>query len=508
MSILNPKSNRLLAIDVGTYSIKLLDCQMKDNQSEVLSKEIVVLPDDLDRDSPVALGQWLKSSLRKLNLSTRYVRLSVPNYEVFWTELVLPAGDDEETRKMIQLQLERKLPVPVDSVESDYFEMEQTLLGDRKIAVVSLKKERIDFYRQMARTAGLTIDALELSSVSFFRAARELAGESREMIAIHVGYRHSDLLFIDHKNLLFSRSSSIGLELSGLENIKNNEPANNVLQTEKDKQKYHDWLKNLANEILRNGEVFSLTHNRPFPTSMLVTGGIGHMKDFALELKQLMSRPVDIIPVIPPESVVYFLAQGLITPAQPGDPSCDFLNSKLFTPKSTTSKTLFRKAVAGAVLALVLIIIAYGFLLVRENRLNTMKAEYAKYSTMVSKADKISGDTAIIEKFKSEQNSILTILHALTRIWGDSGYLKVFGYDRTKDISIVGLAGSNQAVSELITRINTSNQFTGVKLTYIRSNKRDSSYPVEFGLSMKPRIAAIPVPASTRFTATTTGGQK
>src|SRR5208283_3686819 len=96
--------------------------------------------------------------------------------------------------------------------------------------------------------------------------------------------------------------------------------------------------------------------------------------------------------------------------------------------------------------------------------------------------------------------SILDILRELSSDWTDETYLQVLTYDKTKDITVTGLASSNQAVAELLMKLNKSPRIGDTKFTYIRASKRNPTYPVEFGLSMKYRsnAAATIVPVAGR----------
>jgi Tfp pilus assembly PilM family ATPase len=110
--------HQIIGLDIGTYSIKVVESIVNDNNSDVGRVLTIPMPSEIDRTKPESMGKWLAEIWKSSNIKGKTVRLALPRYQALLTELELPAGDEAETGQMLELQLERALPVPVDSVNS------------------------------------------------------------------------------------------------------------------------------------------------------------------------------------------------------------------------------------------------------------------------------------------------------------------------------------------------------------------------------------------------------
>jgi type IV pilus assembly protein PilM len=495
--------HQVVGLDIGTYSLKLVEGKIENNQLSIERVLIIPIPEDMDRTKPESFGKWLAEIWKKEDLKTRTVRLTIPRYEVLTTELDIPSGNESDTVKMLELQVERELPVPVDSIKSDYFVMLKNELGEQKIMVISARNELIQFYKHAIKQAGLHLDRIELSSLSLNRAIQYENPTIDSWIVVNIGHSMTEFMVIDNKNVAYSRSASLGIKtLFQTIHPQADAFALNLLQKidflESRDPIVINWINQLVFELKRSLEAYTLEYGKPSPKQMIFYGGgsclIGLIQilqtklGIAVQCLEIKKSADEKLAVGSENAIIAAVAFGLILPDELSTPYCDLNRPRLFAEVPYQFPVHSRQLAIGVGTVVVIILILLSILFQKQRHLAQLQAEYGLYRPLVMQSEQINVNMYAIRSWKQEATSILVILRSLSKIWADDAYLQVMTYDRTKDITLSGLASSNQAVAELLNRLNQSNQFTGIKLSYIRASKRNPTYPIEFGLSMKYKM--------------------
>lgn len=519
MENLKKPLHHVVGLDIGTYSMKLVEARFENNRVSIDRVLAIPYPANVDRTNAESLGKWIAGIWKSENIKTRTVRLSIPRSEVLTTELNLPLGSESETIKMLELQVERDLPVPIDSIYSDYFILSKTELGDQKILVVSVKKELIEFYRNVIKQAKLHLDRIELSSLSLNRSIQYDHPKSDSQIVVNLGYSMLELMIIENKNVSYSRSASFGIK--AIADTKSNSTSNkNHTSAEMDSSQTFesfnshdpiviDWFNQLVFELKRSMESYTLEYNKPIPKQIIFYGGGSYLAGLIQSLQKKLGMEVHCLDTrllengnlrnsnnnIPQESInnnalLAATAIGLVLPIDTTSQSCNLNKPRLFVVASFKFPVQFKQVSIGIGLIIAMIIILLGVLYQKQRHLAKLQTEYTIYRPLMMQSEQNNINLNTIRNWKQESTSTLEILRALSNLWPDDAYLQIMTYDRTKDITVSGLASSNQAVSKLLNQLNESNQFTGIRLSYSRVSKRNPTYPVEFGLSMKYKKAA------------------
>ncbi|MFB3895036.1 MAG: pilus assembly protein PilM [bacterium] len=505
MDTLNKPLHHVVGLDIGSYSLKLVEAQFENNRIAIDRILVIPFPENVDRSNSESLGKWLAGVWKTNNIRTRTVRLTIPRSEVLTTELNLPLGSDSETIKMLELQVERDLPVPIDSVYSDYFILSKTELGDQKILVVSAKKELIEFYRNTIKQAKLHLDRIELSSLSLNRTIQYENPQFNSWIAVNLGYSMLELMIVENKQVLFSRSASFGIKAIA------DSQANIDIESPQQLQSLNvqdpavtNWFNQLVFELKRSMESYTLESNSPIPKQLILYGGGSCLagllqslpKKLGIEVHCLNTRLLENgianngYEVMQQQTVnrnalIAAAAIGLVLPVETSEQSCNLNKPRLFSVTQFKIPIQFKQISIGIGLIIALIIILLGVLYQKQRHLAKLQTEYTIYRPLMMQSEQMNINMNAIRTWKQESTSTLEILRAISNLWPDDAYLQVMTYDRTKDITISGLASSNQTVSKLLNQLNDSHQFSGIKLSYSRVSKRNPTYPVEFGLSMK-----------------------
>ena len=506
------KSHHFVALDLGSYSLKLIEVDMNNNNPEIKSSFTIPIPKEVDSSTPNSLGKWISDIWKEHNIKTKYISISLPRDQVLITEMDFPEGDEIETRQMIELRIERELPIPIDTVKSDYCVMKKGELGDRKIMVISTKNESIEFYKSIAREARLFLEGIELSVLSTNRAIQDINSSMDLYTGVNIGHSSIEFFIVEQGKIVFSRSANFGVK-SLIQSLQSGDSSLDIDKLKEidcsnsNNMEINAWTNKLTFELKRNLESYTMETGTSAPTQLVFCGGGSLLSGLNQTIQGKLGSTVQIIDlsrmfsnklqVESSQASLFPNVYGLALVPQPSSQSCDFLNPRLFVKDTRKLPVRIRQIAIGFACIIVVVGILLGALYKKQRDLDKLQSEYAQYRSLVAQSEQLITNVSLLQSWKKEQISVIDILRDLSSIWSNDAYLQVLTYDRTKDITLTGLASSNQAVADLLTRINRSTVFTDTKFTYIRASKRNPTYPIEFGLSMKLKTKPVTTPLST-----------
>lgn len=108
-------------------------------------------------------GAAIATALRGGGWTTSRVTLVVPRHRVLARRLTVAAGSAEEIDKMVGVQLERELDLPLDEVRYAYTTTPQPD-GTVDVSVAALRTEDLESYRKLLEPAGLFVESVVVTS--------------------------------------------------------------------------------------------------------------------------------------------------------------------------------------------------------------------------------------------------------------------------------------------------------------------------------------------------------
>jgi sulfite exporter TauE/SafE len=119
------------------------------------------------------------------------VTASLSSFSAFTTLLELPVMSDREISQSISYQAKNYIPLPISSVTIDWVKVGEKVMPDgskkQQVFLISVPNEQVEKYTYIFKQAGLTLQALEIESMSSARALT--AGIENPMVIIDIGGR-------------------------------------------------------------------------------------------------------------------------------------------------------------------------------------------------------------------------------------------------------------------------------------------------------------------------------
>ena len=247
------------ALDIDQRMLRVVQVVTGTTPGSIRVKRVEVMPvpeNDFDLENPQKVGEWIGTQLKAMHLTPGLVVMAARRGEAVLKELLLPPLKDMgEMASMVNMRVARELPFPETDAVIDFtvtkVPTKKQLQAAKKetplaaptsdskahVVVAAVRKDTVNRYRAIAKSAGLTLTGLGLRPLASFRTLKACVDEiSYEAVALISVRRHEvDVDILVDSRLVFSRELSVNLN-----------PVDNSTETAK-----QDSIQQTAKEIIR-----------------------------------------------------------------------------------------------------------------------------------------------------------------------------------------------------------------------------------------------------------------
>ena len=213
-------SNSFLGIDIGTFSIKVVELRKRGNALRLANygevktalarkkqygsseKSNLLIAD-------VKVAKAIQAICQEAKVQAKEGNFSIPDFSSFFTNFEIPKMSAEEIPEAIRYEVRPYVPLPLSEITLDWTVTEgRPSRTPLKVLVVAVPNEVVNQYREIAQRAGLKIRALE---PEVFALARVIARDEKKSVVgiIDIGGRSTTCSIIDKGILKTSYSFNI-----------------------------------------------------------------------------------------------------------------------------------------------------------------------------------------------------------------------------------------------------------------------------------------------------------
>lgn len=209
----------LLAIDIGSSSVKMLELTGRGASKSLRSYAVEVLPPGLVHDGVIQDVGSVQSCINRLGRSVagknRRVALSLGGSALVIKKVTMPIGKDIAIEEQIPYYAEQAFQLDPAGLYFDWVMLPRRV--DRPESVdallVGARREIVEQHVSCIRDAGMRVGVIECSAFSMANVFEHSYGKVNGLIAIiSVGSSHTQISFILDGVFLFNRDISIGGE--------------------------------------------------------------------------------------------------------------------------------------------------------------------------------------------------------------------------------------------------------------------------------------------------------
>lgn len=223
MSLLKPKKQPLLGIDISSTAVKLVELSRHGTDYRVESYAVEPLPMNAVTEKNVAdvdaVGDALRRAVKKAGTSNKFCALAVPSSAVISKTITLPATlKDSELEGQIEIEADQYIPYSLEEINLD-FEVLGPSPGNPdmlEVLLVASRSENVDVRVGAADLAGLKPKILDVESYATEHAVAQTSGqgsqnESAKIVAvIDVGATMTSISVLEDGVITYTREQPFG----------------------------------------------------------------------------------------------------------------------------------------------------------------------------------------------------------------------------------------------------------------------------------------------------------
>ena len=200
-----------VGIDIGSKTIKIVELEKEGNSFKLKGSGVVAyngspierLTDEKDLS---VLAQAIAKLHKEANISTKDVKIALPETQVFTRAIKFPLLTDQEIASAVKWEAEQYIPIPVEEaiVQHQIIERKENITPPEvSVLLVAAPRKLVEKYVKVLQLAKLNVTAVETELASLVRA---LAPEKQTSLLIDFGARSTNIAIANNAQLVFSRS--------------------------------------------------------------------------------------------------------------------------------------------------------------------------------------------------------------------------------------------------------------------------------------------------------------
>ncbi|HEY3244395.1 MAG TPA: pilus assembly protein PilM, partial [Phycisphaerae bacterium] len=445
-SIIDMFEKDFLTVDWDARTLRIVHA-VSGKRVEIVDTLAAPLPVSTNLGNAESLGRLIRKVLDQNRIKTTRMIVDIPRDQVSLIPLTIPNASPNDLPSIVEFQVSKELPFGLSDAVIDFaISSEDAVAGTCDVLVSAVRKEVLDFYRQVAGFAGLELKRVGLRPYANAIAVAEVLRRTlpERVLFIDVGPALTEIDILRAGRLMYSRAASVAVPAG---------PAPAPAATSgalrfpsvTEPRDHATVVRELLVEVTRSIEDYRAKARDPGATiDHVVVGGASGMEDELAEALQKRLNataetynPATVFGWSPDEGAnacAFAAALGLaLGHAAEGRLQIDFLHPKRTVPRRVEQ---WRKAPLGAIAALLFIaagVLLY-FRLVRPQyvELTRIEGQLAKARKLKTSQDELAKLVETAESFDKGQVVWLDALRDLVEAVPDNKELVITRVDMSQ----------------------------------------------------------------------------
>lgn len=202
-----------VAIDIGTYTIKLLEIKVQKGRATIGAMGSIATPPLRDgRLDEAEVATALSQLVKNCAMNTRQVITAVPSTKGMVRQIRVPMMSDQELSKAVLNEAQQHIPRPIQDFTVRYVKLGPERGGDHQhlnVMLVAVPTSLIEQYYHIFLMADLQVTSMDLQPFGLWRLfAREKM--EHPLALVDVGHSYSLLVVVEAGEIKFLRTIAEG----------------------------------------------------------------------------------------------------------------------------------------------------------------------------------------------------------------------------------------------------------------------------------------------------------
>jgi len=300
------KSNKVLGLDIGTSTIKVVEIEVSSRKTSLVSFGIAPTPEGTmsggEIENPTILSQAIRDLIQKTHSKRNNACVGIWGAAVIVKRVSLPKMDKQLLSEQIRWEAEQYIPYDIQEINLEYHILNSVNEGSETmdILLVAAKKDLIMNYLETVEAAGVSCSILDVSGFALANAFLfNYPEEKTSTVALFdIGCGVTNFVVLENGETVFARdipaggfhytndiSKTLGVSLPEAEGLKLDFSASRPTPEELRPiiQSSHETL---CEELNRSLDFFSTTSTQNKIEKIFITGGASQM----LGLKEVLGN--------------------------------------------------------------------------------------------------------------------------------------------------------------------------------------------------------------------------
>jgi len=211
------KEKLVVGLDIGSHAIKV--CQLTpadDGRHRLICLGSALLPEGAVEDGmlqmPEEVARIISALFKDLKIKGKKVAISISGYSVIVKKINLAVMSDTELEAHIQSEAEQYIPFDIDDVYLDYQDLKTNSEEEDRtdVMLVAAKKEVVDGYLDMLRSAGLKPVIVDVDAFALENAFEANFSLEENTALVDIGASKMNINIISHGMSILARDVVLG----------------------------------------------------------------------------------------------------------------------------------------------------------------------------------------------------------------------------------------------------------------------------------------------------------
>ena len=223
MKLFKQKSKEVIGIDVGTYSIKLVELAGSHVNPKVVAWGVENLPAGAFAENTIAdkdaVASALNGLITKSGVKGDRISVGLSSSHAITKVLSMPKNSNEyELEEQVSIEALHFIPYPIDEVNLDFEVLgpSQDSSDEIDVLLVACRRQVVDDYIDLIESVDLELSYVDIDTYALervYRAQNTLGSGSDQPVAMFdVGYADSHFVVVDQHRVLYSRHQNFGAQ--------------------------------------------------------------------------------------------------------------------------------------------------------------------------------------------------------------------------------------------------------------------------------------------------------
>ncbi len=210
------KGKRILSVDIGTSSIKLVELHKQGHSFVITGLEVRSIPIGM-RKNPDSLlllqSKLLREMLPASKIKGADIHLSISDKSAQARTVSVPSGAAKELVNAIKFQIKKDLPFPLDVCEISYRGFDEKNTSKQDVEILAVDRRAVESLIQLLQDIDAlptVITAPSASSRFLVKDYTGIEGGTGAVVVVDIGASHTTITLVEENHVVLSRTVATG----------------------------------------------------------------------------------------------------------------------------------------------------------------------------------------------------------------------------------------------------------------------------------------------------------